>query len=98
MKEKKSSKIKEELDKRGISVEDLRQFEAYGTATIFKEDLDIDEIVDWILSGRINYYQLPADKFIEEVERNYVESGSGEWFYNTYLNDLEKIVKDAKIK
>lgn len=55
MKEKKSSKIKEELDRRGISVEDLRQFEAYGTATIFKEDLDIDEIVEWILSGRINY-------------------------------------------
>lgn len=24
-----------------------------------------------------------------------MESGSGEWFYNTYLNDLEKIVKDA---
>ena len=39
-----TSKIKKELEKRGISVQYLREFEAYGLATIFKKDWTTDEI------------------------------------------------------
>lgn len=96
MSKKEDSKIKKELERRDISVEDLRQFEIYGIATILKEDWSIDEIVEHIEKEGFKYFNLSDNEFIEEVERRYMKIGEGKWFYSKYLDDLEKIVKETK--
>lgn len=90
------NRLKKELEKRGITVNDLQMFEAYGLATIIKEDLTIEAIADYVYYGTLRYFNWDDDDFVNKIERIYIENGKEEWLYTTYLDDLEKIVKGGK--
>jgi len=90
------NRFKMELKKRDVTIDDLRMFEAWGIATVFKEDWTIEEIADHIYYGKLRYFNWDDDDFINKIERKYIESEGEEWFYNTYLDILEKRVKEVK--
>ena len=58
-----------ELKSRNITIDDLRLFEAYGVAAVYKQEWTIDEIAKDILNGRLEYLTTSDEEFVEAQAR-----------------------------
>ncbi len=85
-------RINLELEKRKISIDIFRRYEAYCISKLLKEDWKIKTIAKKLLNGSFNYLNLPNNEFLKKVEELY--KMHGEWLYTTYLDELEQWIRE----
>ncbi len=85
--------LKKELDKRNISIDDLRFFEAYGLANfIIETKKTVDDIAEWLVDKNRNIFSVNDSKFIKATEDCWNQMKDIEYWYTKHLDELQEII------
>ncbi len=83
--------LKDELEKRNISVDELRFFEAYSLANFITEKT-VDDITDWLIDGSQIFFNLSDPKFLKATENVWNQMKDIEYWYTKHLDELQEII------